>query len=65
VSRLITATQQLSGTYLVTTARWPRGDRFTEDRAALYLNMRMRAEARYLFGQPGPISPYVTLSGCA
>lgn len=57
----IDAKQNDAGAYVITTAAWPKGDRFTRDREWLYRQMRAESEARLR----APVSPYVTLSTSA
>lgn len=55
MKRVIEATELPSGAYLITEARWPRGDLFTQGKHAMQIQMRLS----------WPLSPYVKLSGMA
>jgi len=41
--RMIRRAEQVNDVYVITDARWPRGDRFTQDRRALFAQMRAEA----------------------
>jgi hypothetical protein len=54
----IDAKQNEDGAYVITDAKWPRGDAFTQDREWLYHRMRAEFEQRM---SNAVLSPYVTL----
>lgn len=54
-----------NGVYVITTAKWPRGDRFTEDRDALYRDIRNGTAPGLAPITTMPLSPFVRLDGMA